>query len=146
VVVAGRGNDRADQTDGNPAGNRDAKDEDEIREADRGGVRADRLCGEGNQSNEKHRDREPQGDAHARDVIGSHDARTRIGSTMACSPSNCSRRWMAFGVSLCSSRWYHFSSRKISRPMKKIARGFSAATSLHISTTVSTASVPTARR
>ncbi len=32
------------------------------------------------------------------------DSRTRIGSTTACNPANCSRRWMANAVSLWSSR------------------------------------------
>src|SRR5258708_35281063 len=33
-----------------------------------------------------------------------HASSTRMGRTMACNPSNCRRRWMAFGVSLCRMR------------------------------------------
>src|SRR6266446_5497381 len=33
-----------------------------------------------------------------------HASSTRMGKTMACNPSNCRRRWMAFGVSLCRMR------------------------------------------
>ena len=54
---------------------------------------------------------------------------TRIGSTIAWTPSNCSRRWIASAVSLWRSRWYHFSFPKISLPVKKIARGNSSAIS-----------------